>query len=40
MQFTFTPEETAFRQDLRDFLKVELLPDCKGADNYGPTLTT
>ena len=37
MQFAFTPEETAFRQDLREFLKAELPPDWKGADEYGRT---
>ena len=37
MHFTFTPEETAFRQDLREFLKAELPPDWKGADEYGRT---
>ena len=37
MHFTFTPEETAFRQDLREFLKAELPPDWKGADEDGRT---
>ena len=37
MHFAFTPEETAFRQNLRDFLKTELPPDWKGADEYGRT---
>ena len=37
MHFTFTPEQTAFRQDLRDFLKAELPPDWKGADEDGRT---
>ena len=37
MKFQFTPEETAFRQDLRAFLKAELPPDWKGADEYGRT---
>ena len=37
MHFTFTPEETAFRQNLRDFLKAELPSDWKGADEYGRT---
>ena len=37
MQFSFTPEETTFRQDLREFLKAELPPDWKGADEYGRT---
>ena len=40
MHFSFTPEETSFRQDLRDFLKAELPPDWKGADEYGLTLRT
>ena len=35
MHFTFTPEEAAFQKDLRDFLKAELPPDYKGADEYG-----
>ena len=35
MQFTFTPEETAFRQELTDFLKAEIPPGYKGADEYG-----
>ena len=37
MHFTFTPEETAFRQELREFLKAELPPDWKGADEDGRT---
>ena len=37
MHFTFTPEQTAFRQDLRAFLKTELPPDWKGADEDGRT---
>ena len=37
MHFTFTPEQTAFRQDLRAFLKAELPPDWKGADEDGRT---
>ena len=37
MHFTFTPEETAFRQELREFLKTELPPDWKGADEDGRT---
>ena len=37
MHFTFTPEETAFRQDLREFLNAELPPDWKGADEDGRT---
>ena len=37
MRFTFTREETAFRQDLREFLKAELPPDWKGADEDGRT---
>ena len=37
MHFTFTPEQTAFRQDLREFLKAELPPDWKGADEDGRT---
>ena len=37
MHFAFTPEETTFRQDLREFLKAELPPDWKGADEYGRT---
>ncbi len=37
MHFTFTPEQTAFRQNLRDFLKTELPPDWKGADEDGRT---
>ena len=37
MHFTFTPEETAFRRDLREFLKAELPPDWKGADEDGRT---
>ena len=35
MNFTFTPEESAFQKDLRDFLKAELPPGYKGADEYG-----
>ena len=37
MHFTFTPEQSAFRQDLRAFLKAELPPDWKGADEDGRT---
>ena len=37
MHFTFTPEQTAFRQDLRAFLKAELPPGWKGADEDGRT---
>ena len=37
MHFTFTPEQTAFLQDLRAFLKAELPPDWKGADEDGRT---
>ena len=37
MHFTFTPEETAFRHELREFLKAELPPDWKGADEDGRT---
>ena len=37
MHFTFTPEEAAFQKDLRDFLKAEIPPDYKGADEYGRT---
>ena len=32
MHFAFTPEETAFRQELTEFLKTELPPDWKGTD--------
>ena len=35
MHFTFTPEEAAFQKDLRDFLKAEIPPGYKGADEYG-----
>ena len=31
------PKKPHFRQDLRDFLKAELPPDWKGADEYGRT---
>ena len=37
MHFTFTPEQSAFRQDLRAFLKAELPHDWKGADEDGRT---
>ena len=37
MHFTFTPEQSAFRQDLRAFLKAELPPGWKGADEDGRT---
>ena len=37
VKFTFTPSQTAFRQDLRNFLKAELPPDWKGADEDGRT---
>ncbi len=37
MHFTFTPEQSAFRRDLRAFLKAELPPDWKGADEDGRT---
>ena len=37
MQFTFTPEESAFQREIRAFLKAELPPDYKGADEYGRT---
>ena len=37
MHFTFTPEQSAFRQDLRAFLKAELPLDWKGADEDGRT---
>ena len=35
MHFSFTPEETTFRKDLQDFLKAEIPPGYKGADEYG-----
>jgi len=34
MDFSFTKEEEAFRQELRDFLKTELPPDWKGIDEW------
>ena len=37
MHFTFTPDQSVFRQDLRAFLKSELPPDWKGADEDGRT---
>ena len=37
MLFTFTPDQSAFRRDLRTFLKSELPPDWKGADEDGRT---
>ena len=37
MHFTFTPEQSVFRQDLRAFLKAELPPGWKGADEDGRT---
>ncbi len=37
MHFAFTPEETAFRQELREFLNAELPSDWKGADEDGRT---
>ena len=37
MHFTFTPDESAFQRDLRAFLKAELPPDWKGADEDGRT---
>ncbi len=37
MHFTFTPDESAFQKDLRAFLKSELPPDWKGADEDGRT---
>ena len=37
MHFTFTPDQSAFRRDLRAFLKAELPPDWKGADEDGRT---
>ena len=37
MHFTFTPDESAFQRDLRSFLKAELPPDWKGADEDGRT---
>ena len=37
MHFTFTPDQSAFRRDLRAFLKSELPPDWKGADEDGRT---
>ena len=37
MHFTFTPDESTFQKDLRAFLKSELPPDWKGADEDGRT---
>ncbi len=37
MHFTFTPDQSAFQKDLRAFLKAELPPDWKGADEDGRT---
>ena len=37
MHFTFKPKESAFRRDLRAFLKAELPPGWKGADEDGRT---
>ena len=37
MHFAFTPEETTFRQELREFLSAELPSDWKGADEDGRT---
>ena len=37
MHFTFTPDQLAFRRDLRAFLKSELPQDWKGADEDGRT---
>lgn len=35
MDFTFTPDQQAFRRELLDFLKQELPPDWEGESEYG-----
>ncbi len=35
MDFRLTPEEEAFRQEVREFLRQELPPDWEGADFFG-----
>ena len=35
MDFRLAPEEQAFRQEVRDFLRQELPPNWDGADPYG-----
>ncbi len=37
MDFTFAPEEEAFRQEVRSFLKQELPPDWSGMDTFAAT---
>jgi len=35
MDFRFTPQDEAFREEVREFLRQELPPNWDGADPYG-----